>query len=85
MIFSKGEMMPLAAAAALRHEPRPHGCAGKVRYPTLTAAQDVLIKVVAEFRAGTLDDRHPERPMSVYQCGSCRAWHIGHTFKGEPR
>lgn len=58
-------------------------CRGKVKYRSLTAAQEALIRIVASFHQGVIRDRAPHRPMNIYVCGDgtdegCGFWHLGH-------
>jgi len=44
-------------------------CAGKIRHPSMGAAE-------AHLRALARVD---SRPMDVYRCLFCKQWHVGHT------
>lgn len=56
------------------------GCAGKIRYRSLDAAQEHLLRLAAEIASGRAVEKFPDakHSLSVYVCDSCGFYHTGH-------
>ncbi len=69
--------MPLAVQVPIMHPPR--GCAGKIRYRHIEAAQIALVRLAEAVRDGrAAPAKHRGHPLDVYECDWCGAFHIGH-------
>jgi hypothetical protein len=60
------------------------GCAGKVRYRSIEAAQHDLLRLCEDIAAGRVTEKYPGNPrsLSVYDClDGCGFYHVGHRPK----
>ncbi len=72
--------MPLAVPV-VPHHALGRGCAGKVRYRSIEAAQRDLLRLAEDVRAGRVADHAPGIPLNIYTCDACGFPHIGHRPK----
>lgn len=74
--------MPLAVPVTPHHA-LGRGCAGRVRYRCLDAAQRDLVRLAEDIAAGRAEEKYPNAmaTLSVYVCSGrrgCGFYHIGH-------
>lgn len=58
------------------------GCTGKMRYTSRAAAERVIVRMVGVPRRKNRAVS-PGR-LNAYQCGVCKAWHVGNSDRPAP-